>query len=110
MEAHARSYPAFAEGDQAGPFKTLHLPGHSPGSTGFLLEDAGTAGALFCGDTLFCGNMGRVDLPGGDWETLQKSLNRLFALDPAVAVYPGHGPATTIGEERRGRPSAEAVS
>jgi glyoxylase-like metal-dependent hydrolase (beta-lactamase superfamily II) len=86
------------EGSSIGPFKTLHLPGHSPGSVGFYHREKGL---LFSGDTLFRGDMGRTDLPGGNWDTLQKSLARLFTMEDAIRVYPGHGPATTIGEERR---------
>jgi glyoxylase-like metal-dependent hydrolase (beta-lactamase superfamily II) len=85
-----------AEGERIGPFMALHLPGHTPGSTGLLLEEAGI---LFSGDTLFQGGVGRTDLPGGDWRLLQASLQRLAGLDPALAVYPGHGPATAIGAE-----------
>jgi glyoxylase-like metal-dependent hydrolase (beta-lactamase superfamily II) len=55
---------------------------------------------LFSGDTLFKQGMGRTDLPGGDWEALQESLERLFALDGAIRVYPGHGPETTIAAEQ----------
>jgi glyoxylase-like metal-dependent hydrolase (beta-lactamase superfamily II) len=80
-----------------GPFKVLHLPGHSPGSAGFLLEQEKI---LLSGDTLFRAGIGRTDLPGGDWPALQKSLDRLLSMDPAIAVYPGHGPLTTIGEEQ----------
>ncbi|MDR3113948.1 MAG: MBL fold metallo-hydrolase [Treponema sp.] len=86
-----------AEGDRIGPFTVLHLPGHSPGSIG--LYDAAMQ-LLFSGDTLFRQGMGRTDLPGGDWEALQQSLKRLFALDGAITVYPGHGPETTIAAER----------
>jgi glyoxylase-like metal-dependent hydrolase (beta-lactamase superfamily II) len=80
-----------------GPFKVLHLPGHSPGSAGFLLEQEKI---LLSGDTLFRAGIGRTDLPGGDWPALQKSLDRLLSMDPAIVVYPGHGPLTTIGEEQ----------
>jgi len=86
----------FEEGDIAGPFKVLHLPGHTPGSVGFLNEEAGV---LFSGDTLFRGNWGRTDLPGGSEEDIYKSLKRLLALNGEVRVYPGHGPATTIKNE-----------
>jgi len=86
-----------AEGDTIGPFQVLHLPGHTPGSAGFY-DQAG--GRLFSGDTLFRAGVGRTDLSGGDEAALQRSLLRLFALDGNVAVYPGHGPATTIGRER----------
>ncbi|MDR2629917.1 MAG: MBL fold metallo-hydrolase [Spirochaetaceae bacterium] len=86
-----------SEGDTIGPFKVLHLPGHSPGSAGFLLEQEKI---LFSGDTLFKEGVGRTDLPGGDWPVLQKSLDRLLALDHAITVYPGHGPLTSIGAEQ----------
>jgi glyoxylase-like metal-dependent hydrolase (beta-lactamase superfamily II) len=85
------------EGDQIGPFKVLHLPGHSPGSIGFYDEQAQV---LFSGDTLFKAGVGRTDLPGGDWEKLQASLDRLFAMNGGLTVYPGHGPETTIASER----------
>ncbi|MDR0376757.1 MAG: MBL fold metallo-hydrolase [Spirochaetaceae bacterium] len=83
---------------RAGPFTVLHLPGHTPGSAGFYLADHKI---LFTGDTLFRNGYGRTDLPGGDSERLRQSLERLFTLDGAVRVFPGHGPATTIGEEAR---------
>ena len=86
----------FEEGDNAGPFRVLHLPGHTPGSVGFYDEEAGV---LFSGDTLFRGNWGRTDLPGGSEEDILKSLKRLLALDGEIKVYPGHGPTTTIGNE-----------
>jgi glyoxylase-like metal-dependent hydrolase (beta-lactamase superfamily II) len=87
------------EGDSVGPFTVLHLPGHSPGSAGFFLPGEKR---LFSGDTLFRAGIGRTDLPGGDWGRLRESLKRLFAMDGAIRVYPGHGPATTIAAERNG--------
>jgi glyoxylase-like metal-dependent hydrolase (beta-lactamase superfamily II) len=87
------------EGDKAGPFTTLHLPGHTPGSAGFYHPGRKL---LFSGDTLFRDGYGRTDLPGGDWESLRRSLGRLFAMDGETRVFPGHGPATTIKEETRG--------
>ena len=87
---------SLADGDSIGPFTVLHLPGHSPGSIG-LWDTA--AGILFSGDTLFRGNYGRTDLPGGSEAELFASLQRLFTMDSAIEVYPGHGPATTIGRE-----------
>ena len=84
------------EGDTVGPFTVLHLPGHTPGSIGLWDQ---TAGVLLSGDTLFCGNYGRTDLPGGSQTQLAASLNRLFALDGNIQVYPGHGPATSIKNE-----------
>jgi glyoxylase-like metal-dependent hydrolase (beta-lactamase superfamily II) len=86
------------EGGKAGPFTALHLPGHTPGSAGFYLADQKI---LFSGDTLFQDGYGRTDLPGGDWESLRRSLERLLSMDGDIRVFPGHGPATTIGEEVR---------
>ncbi|MDR2716443.1 MAG: MBL fold metallo-hydrolase [Treponema sp.] len=85
-----------AEGDTIGPFTVLHLPGHTPGSIGLWDKKAGI---LFSGDTLFCGNYGRTDLPGGNEAQIFASLKRLFALDSGIQVYPGHGPATFMGHE-----------
>lgn len=80
----------------------LHTPGHTPGSCCWLCE-----GVLVSGDTLFAGSAGRTDLPGGDWETLMRSLRRL-ADDPALPdelrVLPGHGAFTTLGLERAQNP------
>jgi glyoxylase-like metal-dependent hydrolase (beta-lactamase superfamily II) len=85
-----------AEGDEVGPFTVLHLPGHTPGSIGLWDKKAGV---LFSGDTLFCGNYGRTDLPGGSSAQLFASLQRLLAMDGSIQVYPGHGPATLLGRE-----------
>jgi len=85
------------EGDALGPFLVMHLPGHSPGSIGLYWEEEKI---LISGDTLFKSGVGRTDLPGGDEELLAQSLRRLFALDGDTAVYPGHGPATTIRREK----------
>jgi glyoxylase-like metal-dependent hydrolase (beta-lactamase superfamily II) len=85
-----------AEGGTIGPFTVLHLPGHTPGSIGLWDKEAGV---LFSGDTLFYGNYGRTDLPGGNEAQLFASLKRLFTLDSNIQVYPGHGPATLIGHE-----------
>jgi glyoxylase-like metal-dependent hydrolase (beta-lactamase superfamily II) len=84
-------------GDRIGPFTVIHTPGHTPGSVCYYDEDAG---ALFSGDTLFRGGYGRTDLPGGNWATLEKSLALLLSMDGGIVVCPGHGPRTTIGEER----------
>jgi len=90
----------FAEGDEltVGDLRVrvMHLPGHSPGSVAFVLGEA-----LFTGDTLFAGGIGRTDLPGGNGKQMRASLKRLVAELPAsTLVYPGHGPSSTIGEER----------
>jgi len=80
--------------------RVLHTPGHSPG--GICLVTEGTA---FVGDTLFAGSIGRTDLPGGSAETLLASIReKLMTLPDDTVVYPGHGPATTIGHERRHNP------
>ena len=80
--------------------EVIHTPGHSPG--GICLY---TKGLLFAGDTLFMGSIGRTDLPGGNYDTLIASIkNRLLGLDEQTMVYTGHGPETTIGNEKRINP------
>jgi len=78
-------------------FTVLPTPGHSRGSVCLYLEDEGT---LFSGDTMFRAGYGRLDLYGGNMRSMIESLKRLFALPPDVKVWPGHGDATNIGEER----------
>jgi len=77
--------------------RVLHTPGHTEGSVCLLSDDDG---ALFTGDTLFAGGWGRVDLPGGSPDAMVASLARLTELEDRLAVFPGHGNATTIGRER----------
>jgi glyoxylase-like metal-dependent hydrolase (beta-lactamase superfamily II) len=84
------------EGSQIGAFTVLHLPGHTQGSAAFWDKEAG---ALFTGDTLFKNGYGRTDLPGSSKESLIKSIDRLFKMDPDTAVFPGHDGTTTIGLE-----------
>ena len=83
-----------------------HTPGHSPGGVCLQVGRDGTQGRdLFVGDTLFAGSIGRTDLPGGDMETLLRSIRTvLFPLGDESTVHPGHGPSTTIAEERRSNP------
>jgi glyoxylase-like metal-dependent hydrolase (beta-lactamase superfamily II) len=83
-----------------------HTPGHCSGGVCLQVGPAGERGNwLFVGDTLFAGSIGRTDLPGGDFDTLINSITRvLFSFGDDAVVYPGHGPATTIGEERRTNP------
>lgn len=76
--------------------QALHTPGHTEGSTCFYLP---AEGVVFTGDVLFEGNIGRVDLPGGDAAAMDRSLARVAGLPPATRVYPGHGRPTTIGAE-----------
>ncbi|HEY6959024.1 MAG TPA: MBL fold metallo-hydrolase [Candidatus Limnocylindria bacterium] len=78
--------------------EALHTPGHTEGSTCFYLP---SERALFSGDVLFQGNVGRVDLPGGDPRAMEASLARVASLPTETRVYPGHGPQTTIGAELR---------
>ena len=80
--------------------RVLHTPGHSEGSIALLNTDT-----VFVGDTLFAGSIGRYDLPGGSLEELMNSVKKkLLTLPDYVKVYPGHGEATTIGEERKTNP------
>jgi glyoxylase-like metal-dependent hydrolase (beta-lactamase superfamily II) len=83
-----------------------HTPGHCPGGVCLQIGPSGTPGRdLFVGDTLFAGSIGRTDLPGGDYDALMRSIKTvLFAFGDDAAVYPGHGPKTTIGQERRTNP------
>jgi len=83
-----------------------HTPGHCPGGVCLQIGRKGEAGKdLFVGDTLFAGSIGRTDLPGGDYDTLIGSIRTvLFGFGDDAKVYPGHGPGTTIGQERRTNP------
>jgi glyoxylase-like metal-dependent hydrolase (beta-lactamase superfamily II) len=82
----------------------IHTPGHTPGSLSIHVP-GGAKDTLFAGDTLFNGSIGRTDLPGGDFQQILKSIKeRLLTLDDDTQVWPGHGPSTTIGEERRTNP------
>lgn len=81
-------------------FTVLHTPGHSPGGISLYGH-----GIIFSGDTLFNYGIGRTDFPGCSYEQLMDSIhNKLMTLPDETIVYPGHGPSTTIGEERRGNP------
>lgn len=90
----------FRVGDCEG--RVIHTPGHSAGSCSLWFPDDQV---LFTGDTLFAGSVGRTDLPGGDFDALERSIKeRLFPLGDAVRFHPGHGPSGTLGEERRANP------
>jgi glyoxylase-like metal-dependent hydrolase (beta-lactamase superfamily II) len=86
--------------------RVLHTPGHCPGGVCLAIaRDGEPRPSLFVGDTLFAGSIGRTDLPGGDTETLLRSIRDvLFAFPDDTVVWPGHGPQTTIGQERRTNP------
>ena len=80
--------------------KVIHTPGHTPGGISLYSD-----GIIFVGDTLFAGSIGRTDFPGGDFDTLISSIKtKLFKLEDDVRVLSGHGPVTSIGQEKRFNP------
>lgn len=80
--------------------KAVHTPGHSPGGVSYITDDA-----VFCGDLLFCEGVGRTDLFGGDFQALTDSIQkRIFTLKDSTTVYPGHGPSSSVGHEKRHNP------
>jgi hydroxyacylglutathione hydrolase len=82
--------------------ESLYTPGHAPGHLAFYV---GSEGLVLSGDALFAGSVGRTDLFGGDMEVLARSINeRLLTLPDETRIYPGHGPQTTIGDERAYNP------
>jgi hydroxyacylglutathione hydrolase len=84
--------------------EVIHTPGHSPGSISLLLREP-RSDVLFTGDTLFCGGIGRTDLAGGSEKQLFESIReRLLVLPDKTSIYPGHGPASTIGDEKKNNP------
>ncbi|BBB92877.1 MAG TPA: MBL fold metallo-hydrolase [Methylomusa anaerophila] len=92
------------DGDNIGighsKIKVIHTPGHTPGGICLLVEDT-----LFAGDTLFAESVGRTDFPGGSHSQLIQNIkNKLLTLPDEIKVLPGHGPATTIGRERKMNP------
>ena len=93
----------YTEGDRvtaAGlTFRVLHTPGHTPGSVCLVCQDT-----MFSGDTLFAGSCGRTDMPGGSWTEITKSLKRLNSIAEDLTVYPGHGPSTTLKDEKSCNP------
>ncbi|MDP8214511.1 MAG: MBL fold metallo-hydrolase [Candidatus Euphemobacter frigidus] len=85
--------------------KVIHSPGHSPGSICLNLHRPGEPNIIFTGDTLFAGGVGRTDFPGGSMNQLMASIkDRLFTFPDETIILPGHGPRSTIGEERRSNP------
>lgn len=88
--------------------RVLFTPGHSPGHVTFVYDSAPSGEGrqvAFSGDVLFRGSIGRADLPGGDYERLMRSIREeLLPLGDDTMIYPGHGPSTTIGQEKRSNP------
>jgi glyoxylase-like metal-dependent hydrolase (beta-lactamase superfamily II) len=95
-----------AEGDRltalGAEAEVRHVPGHCPGNVLFYFA---AARAAFVGDALFAGSIGRTDLPGGDFDVLERSIrDRIYTLPDETVVYPGHGPDTTVGAEKATNP------
>jgi glyoxylase-like metal-dependent hydrolase (beta-lactamase superfamily II) len=86
-------------------FRVLHTPGHTRGSISILGNDV-----VFTGDTLFAGSIGRTDLPDSSPKEIMTSLKKLTILPDHIKVYPGHGPASTIGEEKKSNPFLQNLS
>lgn len=83
-------------------FDITHVPGHAPGHVQLYVAEAGIS---FVGDVVFQGSIGRTDLPGGDYQQLMQSIRaHVMTLPDTTTLYPGHGPATTVGAERVGNP------
>lgn len=83
-------------------FEVRHTPGHTRGHVALYCPQAGVC---FCGDVIFAGSVGRTDLPGGDWPTLERSIReQIYTLPDATRLLSGHGPATTVGDEKRTNP------
>jgi glyoxylase-like metal-dependent hydrolase (beta-lactamase superfamily II) len=87
-------------------FRVLHTPGHTPGHCCFHTE---AEGALFSGDLLFAGSIGRTDLPGGDDAAMMRSLRTVAGLPGETEVFSGHGPATTIARELQANPFLQSI-
>jgi glyoxylase-like metal-dependent hydrolase (beta-lactamase superfamily II) len=91
---------------ELGPIQleVIHTPGHTPGGICLLMKKPENK-ILFTGDTLFCQGIGRTDFPGANEKQIIKSIkDKLLKLTPDTVIYPGHGPSSTIGEEKRGNP------
>lgn len=80
-------------------FSVMALPGHTAGGMGYIIQNA-----LFCGDTAFYGNIGRTDLPTGDFDTLKNSIKKICRLPDNIVLYCGHGESTTVGAEKMYNP------
>jgi glyoxylase-like metal-dependent hydrolase (beta-lactamase superfamily II) len=97
---HPADAERFTVGGEEG--RVIHTPGHTPGGVCLWFP---ASKVLLTGDTLFDGSVGRTDLPGGDWPSIERSIReRLFPLGDDVRFYPGHGPSGLLGDERRHNP------
>ena len=85
-------------------FKALSMPGHTPGFVIYIID-----GTMFSGDVLFFNSIGRTDLPGGDWNVMMKSLARFVDITDDLRVLPGHGPETTLDQEKQYNPFLKNV-
>ena len=86
-------------------FEVIHTPGHTPGGVCFFERKAGV---LFTGDTLFAGSIGRTDFPYSEYDDeIRSIMEKIILLDPDTRIFPGHGPTSTIGQERTGNPFLE---
>ena len=85
--------------------KVISTPGHTPGGICLLISRSDQPDVIITGDTLFAGGVGRTDFPGGSWDLLMESIrNRLLSFPDETIILPGHGPHSTIGEERKSNP------
>jgi glyoxylase-like metal-dependent hydrolase (beta-lactamase superfamily II) len=83
-------------------FRVSHTPGHTPGCVSYIMEREKMA---FVGDLIFAGSIGRTDLPGGDYDALIRAVReKIFVLPDDTVLFPGHGPSTTVGGEKRSNP------
>jgi hydroxyacylglutathione hydrolase len=95
MNIHKRKIGSFV-------IEIIHTPGHSPGGVSFYNKESNI---IFCGDLLFEGSVGRTDVPGGSFDLLEKSIiEQVYSKGDACAIYPGHGPKTTVGREKKNNP------
>ena len=100
VDGYLKEGDTFTFADDKITVSVTETPGHSPGGVTFRVGDV-----LIVGDTLFAGSIGRTDLPGGDHSTLIRSIReKLLVFPDETVAYPGHGPETTIGQERRTNP------
>ena len=103
-EGQVIDFPCLQTGRPAYTIKVMETPGHTEGSVCYLITDSEGHKVLISGDTLFAQSVGRTDLEGGDQLKLEVSLRRLAELNDGLHVLPGHGPDTSIGEEREMNP------